>query len=111
MTDRPTPPYPSPAELKATRARAIVALLVIAVGVVASIVLLTLQIAQVATFSPAIFVGLLLGTPLLVLIIAIAGGRKRPRGSSSTILSTSEQAGVDRVVDRIRSERGQHDER
>lgn len=105
MTDRPSPPYPSKAELKATRAHAIVALLVIVTGVIASIVLLTLQIAQVATFSPAIFVGLLLGTPLLVLIIAIVGARKRPRESSSTILSTSEQAGVDRVVGRIKHER------
>lgn len=111
MTNRPSPPYPSKDELKATRAPAIVVFLLMLAVAVALVVMVTLQVAQVASFHPATFIAIIFGSALAVLAIAAFSSRNAQRRRSETahrILSTEDQAAIDRVVGRIRDERSHH---
>ncbi len=106
MSYRPSPPYPSADELKATRAIAIVAFVFAIVVAVALIVMLTLQIAQVADFGAATFLAVIFGGALVFFLIGIFGSRKHARRKrAETVFTSAEQASIDRVVRRIKHER------
>ncbi|MGW9020682.1 hypothetical protein ACWGOE_04260 [Leucobacter chromiiresistens] len=107
MSNRPSPPYPSADELKATRAIAIVAFVFAIVVIVVLVVMLTLQIAQVADFGAATFLAVIFGGALVFLLIVSFGGRKHVRRKrAETLFSSEEQASIDRVVNRIKHQRG-----
>ncbi len=107
MTNRPSPPYPSEDELKATRAPAIVAFLLAIIVIITLIVMLTLQITHVADFGAATFLAVFFGGALAFFLIAIFGSRKHPRKKrAETVFSSAEQASIDRVVNRIKHQRG-----
>lgn len=112
MTIHSSPPYPPKDELKATRAPAIVAFLLLLAVFVTLIVMITLQVTQIASFHPATYVSIIFGSSLAVLVIAAFGSRKAQHRRSETahrILSTQDQASVDRVVNRIKHQRGHND--
>ena len=114
MSPITTPPYPSKDELKATRAPAIVAFLIMFVAAVTLAVMAVLQIIGAAEFHFATYVSIVFGGILAILLTALIGTR-RPKGRarnitghpptrSHQIMSTKHEDRVQAVVDRINKE-------